>query len=93
MDTTEFTPTPTPRDLLEFFGIPPSPPEELGANIREKRKYWKKKQQKARSDEFLALPGPCCRPSRRPRTCSHVAARLPAAETAGLSPGRPTGLR
>src|SRR5690348_3930505 len=57
MDTTEYTETPTPRDLLGFFGIPPSPPEELGANIRAKRKYWKKKEQKARSEEFLALTG------------------------------------
>ena len=46
-----------PRDLQEFFGIPPSPPEALGANIREKRKYWKKKQQKARSDDALAVAG------------------------------------
>jgi hypothetical protein len=57
MDTTEYAETPTPRDLMEFFGIPPSPPEELGDNIRAKRKYWKKKEQKARSDEFLALAG------------------------------------
>ena len=54
LDTTEFAARPTPRDLQEFFGIPPSPPEELDANIREKRKYWKKKEQKARSDEALS---------------------------------------
>ena len=42
---------------MEFFGIPPSPPEDLGANIRAKRKHWKKKEQKARSDEFLARAG------------------------------------
>src|SRR6185437_9072443 len=52
MDTTEYAETPTPRDLMEFFGIPPSPPEELGENIRAKRKYWKEKEQKARSDEY-----------------------------------------
>ena len=43
MDATEFAEVPTPRDLQEFFGIPPSPPDDLGANIRAKRKYWKKK--------------------------------------------------
>jgi hypothetical protein len=50
LNTADFAPVPTPADLSEFFGIPPAPPEELDANIREKRKYWKKKQQKARSD-------------------------------------------
>ena len=53
LNTEDFAEAPTPRDLQEFFGIPPSPPESLDANIREKRKYWKKKQQKARSDEAL----------------------------------------
>lgn len=57
MDTAEYAETPAPRDLMEFFGIPPSPPEDLGANIRAKRKHWKKKEQKARSDEFLARAG------------------------------------
>ncbi|HET7014244.1 MAG TPA: hypothetical protein VFI65_10050, partial [Streptosporangiaceae bacterium] len=57
LNSADFAPTPTPRDLQEFFGIPPSPPEELDANIREKRKYWKKKQQKARSDEALNFAG------------------------------------
>ena len=57
MDATEFAEVPTPRDLQEFFGIPPSPPEDLGANIRAKRKYWKKKEQKARSDEALNYAG------------------------------------
>lgn len=52
-DSTDFAQAPTPADLREFFGIPPSPPEDLTANIREKRKYWKKKQSKARSDEAL----------------------------------------
>lgn len=53
LDQQDFAEVPTPCDLQEFFGIPPSPPEALDANIREKRKYWKKKQQKARSDEAL----------------------------------------
>jgi hypothetical protein len=57
LDTIDFAPVPTPRDLQEFFGIPPSPSEALDGNIREKRKYWKKKQQKARSDELLRLAG------------------------------------
>jgi hypothetical protein len=57
LDTTDFAPVPNPRDLQEFFGIPPSPPEALDGNIREKRKYWKKKEQKARSDELLRLAG------------------------------------
>jgi hypothetical protein len=57
LNTIDFAPVPTPRDLQEFFGIPPSPPEDLGANIREKRKYWKKKQQKARSDDALNFAG------------------------------------
>ncbi len=57
LDTEDFPPVPTPRDLQEFFGIPPSPPQALDNNIREKRKYWKKKQQKARSDEFLNFAG------------------------------------
>lgn len=55
LDQQDFAEVPTPRDLQEFFGIPPSPPEALDANIRGKRKYWKKKQQKARSDEALAF--------------------------------------
>ena len=53
----DFAATPTPADLREFFGIPPSPGEALDANIREKRKYWKKKQQKARSDDALKWAG------------------------------------
>jgi hypothetical protein len=57
LDTEDFAPVPTPRDLEEFFGIPPSPLEALDTNIREKRKYWKKKQQKARSDEALNFAG------------------------------------
>lgn len=57
MDATEFAEVPTPRDLQEFFGIPPSPPDDLGANIRAKRKYWKKKEQKARSDDALNYAG------------------------------------
>lgn len=57
LDTQDFAVTPAPSDLQEFFGIPPSPPEALDANIREKRKYWKKKQQKARSEEGLRLAG------------------------------------
>jgi hypothetical protein len=57
LNTTDFAPVPTPGDLAEFFGIPPSPPEALGGNIRGKRKYWKKKQQKARSDEALTFAG------------------------------------
>jgi hypothetical protein len=57
LNAADFAPVPTPGDLHEFFGIPPSPPEALGSNIREKRKYWKKKQQKARSDDALAYAG------------------------------------
>jgi hypothetical protein len=57
LDAADFAPVPTPGDLQEFFGIPPAPAEVLGANIREKRKYWKKKQQKARSDDALAFAG------------------------------------
>jgi hypothetical protein len=57
LDTQDFPAAPTPRDLQEFFGIPPAPPEALDGNIREKRKYWKKKQQKARSDEALKWAG------------------------------------
>ena len=57
LNTADFAPVPTPKDLEAFFGIPPSPPEELGANIREKRKYWRKKQQKARSDDALNYSG------------------------------------
>lgn len=57
LNTTDYAPVPAPKDLEEFFGIPPSPPEALGVNIREKRKYWKKKQQKARSDEALTWAG------------------------------------
>jgi hypothetical protein len=57
LNEADFAAVPTPRDLEEFFGIPPAPPEELGANIREKRKFWKKKQQKARSDDALKFAG------------------------------------
>lgn len=53
-DTEDYAAEPTPRDLEEFFGIPPSPPDELDANIRAKRKYWKAKQQKARGDDAVA---------------------------------------
>jgi hypothetical protein len=53
----DFAPTPTPADLQGFFGIPPSPPSDLDVNIREKRKYWKKKQQKARSEDALKWAG------------------------------------
>lgn len=52
LDTLDYAPSPTARDLQEFFGIPPSPPEDLDANIREKRKHWKKRQQKARVEEL-----------------------------------------
>ena len=57
LDAADFSPVPTPGDLQEFFGIPPAPAATLGSNIREKRKYWKKKQQKARSDDALAFAG------------------------------------
>lgn len=57
LDAADFSPVPTPGDLQEFFGIPPAPAAALGSNIREKRKYWKKKQQKARSDDALAFAG------------------------------------
>lgn len=57
LNSADFSPTPTPTDLQGFFGIPPAPPAELDANIREKRKYWKKKQQKARSDDALNFAG------------------------------------
>lgn len=57
LNATDFAPAPTPGDLQEFFGIPPSPPDALPANIREKRKYWKKKQSKARSEEALQFAG------------------------------------
>lgn len=57
LNESDYAEDPTPRDLQEFFGIPPSPPEALASNIREKRKYWKKKQQKARADEALAKAG------------------------------------
>ena len=57
LNTADFAPVPTPKDLEEFFGIPPSPPDKLGANIREKRNYWRKKQQKARSDDALSFAG------------------------------------
>lgn len=57
LDAADFAPVPTPGDLQEFFGIPPAPAEALGSNIREKRKYWKKKEQKARSDDALAFAG------------------------------------
>lgn len=41
----DYPPAPNPRDLKEFFGIPPTPdtPENLDQNIREKRKLWRKK--------------------------------------------------
>ena len=57
LDKEDFAPAPTPDELQQFFGIPPSPPGELDANIREKRKHWKKKQQKARSEEALQYAG------------------------------------
>ena len=78
---------PTPGDLLEFFGIPPSPPEELNANIRDKRKYWKKKEQKARTEEGLKLAGACCRPSPTPRTRSPAERPRPAAGERRFRPG------
>ncbi|MBO0820084.1 MAG: hypothetical protein J2P26_04460 [Nocardiopsaceae bacterium] len=53
LEAADYAPEPTPRDLREFFGIPPDPPEALGDNIRTKRKHWKKKQTKARSADAL----------------------------------------
>ena len=53
LQATDYSAVPTPVDLQSFFGIPPSPPEDLDRNIREKRKYWKSKQSKARSEEAL----------------------------------------
>ena len=55
--TWDSRPRPPQLDLREFFGIPPSPPDALPGNIREKRKYWKKKQSKARSEEALQFAG------------------------------------
>jgi hypothetical protein len=55
VSTTDYPVDPRPQDLQEFFGIPPDPPEALDGNIREKRKHWKKKQSKARSDEALGF--------------------------------------
>ena len=45
--------TAAPRDLKEFFGIPPSPDtqEQLDQNIREKRKVWHQKANKGRTNE------------------------------------------
>jgi hypothetical protein len=57
LDKEDFAPAPTSAELQEFFGIPPSMPAELDANIRQKRKHWKKKQQKARSSEALQYAG------------------------------------
>lgn len=57
LDKEDFTSAPTSAELQEFFGIPPSVPAELDANIRQKRKHWKKKQQKARSEEALQYAG------------------------------------
>src|ERR1700761_6335974 len=57
LDKEDFSPAPTSAELQEFFGIPPAPPGELDANIRSKRKHWKKKQQKDRSDEARQYAG------------------------------------
>lgn len=57
LQTPDYPGTPTPQDLKEFFGIPPSPDtdEQLNANIREKRKVWKKRRSHARTDDALKL--------------------------------------
>ncbi len=49
----DYPASPKPGDLLEFFGVPPSPESELDANIRKKRKHWRSKSAKARTDEAI----------------------------------------
>ncbi len=44
----DYGPEPSPQDLKEFFGVPPSPESELEGNIREKRKYWKGQESRSR---------------------------------------------
>lgn len=50
---TDYPASPTPTDLKEFFGIPPAPDTDnsLNENIREKRKLWRGKSAKSRTDE------------------------------------------
>ena len=49
----DYPPAPAPKDLYEFFGIPPAPETKLDKNIREKRKHWRSKNSKARTDEGI----------------------------------------
>jgi hypothetical protein len=57
LDSPDYPGSPTPANLKEFFGIPPSPDddESLSHNIREKRKTWKKKRSHARTGEALKM--------------------------------------
>lgn len=57
LETPDYSPGASNAELEAFFGIPPSPPEALDVNIRDKRKHWKKKQQKARSEDALRRAG------------------------------------
>lgn len=49
----DYPTSPTPTDLFEFFGIPPDPESALDSNIRSKRKHWRSKNSKARTDEAI----------------------------------------
>ena len=57
LEISDYTEGASTAELQAFFGIPPAPPDALDVNIRDKRKHWKKKQQKARSDEGLNRAG------------------------------------
>ena len=57
LETTDYSQAASNAELEAFFGIPPSPRDALDVNIRDKRKHWKKKQQKARSDDALRRAG------------------------------------
>lgn len=57
LETQDYSEGASSADLEAFFGIPPAPPEALDVNIRDKRKHWKKKQQKARSEDALRRAG------------------------------------
>ena len=40
LETPDYSPGASNAELEAFFGIPPSPPEALDVNIRDKRKHW-----------------------------------------------------
>lgn len=57
LDIPDFSVQAGNQELEAFFGIPPAPRDALDVNIRDKRKHWKKKEQKSRTEDGLRRAG------------------------------------